>query len=45
MSLLICGEDAWFEAPAREPRRRAEVLAVINASPFHVGKGGERERP
>lgn len=43
VGLLIC-EDAWFEAPARESRAAgAEVLAVINASPFHVGKGGERE--
>ena len=42
VGLLIC-EDAWFEAPARLARDAgAEVLAVINASPFHVGKGGER---
>jgi NAD+ synthase (glutamine-hydrolysing) len=44
VGLLIC-EDAWFEAPARETRQAgAEVLAVINASPFHVGKGMEREQ-
>lgn len=43
VGLLIC-EDAWYEAPAREARAAgAELLAVINASPFHVGKGGERE--
>lgn len=43
IGLLIC-EDAWFDAPARESRAAgAELLAVINASPFHVGKGGERE--
>ncbi len=43
VGLLIC-EDAWYEAPARETRMAgAELLAVINASPFHVGKGGERE--
>ncbi len=43
VGLLIC-EDAWFEAPARETRAAgAQLLAVINASPFHVGKGGERE--
>jgi NAD+ synthase (glutamine-hydrolysing) len=43
VGLLIC-EDAWFEAPARESRAAgAEILAVINASPFHVGKGAERE--
>ncbi|MES2974474.1 MAG: NAD+ synthase [Pseudomonadota bacterium] len=42
IGLLIC-EDAWFEEPARLARAAgAEVLAVINASPFHVGKGGER---
>ena len=43
VGLLIC-EDAWFEAPAQRARDAgAEVLAVINASPFHVGKGYERE--
>jgi NAD+ synthase (glutamine-hydrolysing) len=43
VGLLIC-EDAWFDAPAREARAAgAELLAVVNASPFHVGKGGERE--
>lgn len=43
VGLLIC-EDAWFEAPAREARAAgAELLAVINASPFHAGKAGERE--
>lgn len=44
VGLLIC-EDAWFETPARRTREAgAELLAVINASPFHVGKGDERER-
>jgi len=43
VGLLIC-EDAWFETPAEDARRAgADVLAVINASPFHTGKGGERE--
>ena len=43
VGLLIC-EDAWFEQPARLAREAgAELLAVINASPFHVGKGYERE--
>ncbi|NIM41434.1 MAG: NAD+ synthase [Hydrogenophaga sp.] len=43
VGLLIC-EDAWFDAPAADARAAgAEVLAVINASPFHAGKGGERE--
>jgi NAD+ synthase (glutamine-hydrolysing) len=43
VGLLIC-EDAWFEEPARQARAAgAQMLAVINASPFHVGKGYERE--
>ncbi len=43
VGLLIC-EDAWFEAPARLSKQAgAEILAVINASPFHLGKGNERE--
>jgi NAD+ synthase (glutamine-hydrolysing) len=43
VGLLIC-EDAWFEAPARLSKEAgAELLAVINASPFHLGKGNERE--
>ena len=41
--LLIC-EDAWFEEPARAAQAAgAEVLCVINASPFHLGKIEERE--
>jgi NAD+ synthase (glutamine-hydrolysing) len=44
VGLLIC-EDAWFEAPAQQARQAgAELLAVINASPFHIGKGAEREQ-
>lgn len=43
VGLLIC-EDAWFEAPAAEAKAAgAQLLVVINASPFHTGKGGERE--
>ena len=43
VGLLIC-EDAWYEEPARLAKEAgAELLAVINASPFHVGKGYERE--
>jgi NAD+ synthase (glutamine-hydrolysing) len=43
VGLLIC-EDAWFEEPARLARESgAQMLVVINASPFHVGKGYERE--
>ncbi|MHB8949065.1 MAG: NAD+ synthase [Rhodoferax sp.] len=44
VGLLIC-EDAWYEAPARQTQEAgAELLAVINASPFHIGKGNEREQ-
>ena len=44
VGLLIC-EDAWFEAPAQLAKEAgAQLLAVINASPFHVGKGHEREQ-
>ncbi len=44
VGLLIC-EDAWFDEPARQSKEAgAELLLVINASPFHVGKGDERER-
>ncbi len=40
--LLIC-EDAWFDEPGQLAKEAgAELLAVINASPFHVGKSGER---
>lgn len=43
IGLLIC-EDAWFEEPAHLAKAAgAQLLAVINASPFHVGKGNERE--
>jgi len=43
IGLLIC-EDAWFEAPAWLAKEAgAELLVVINASPFHGGKGNERE--
>ncbi len=43
VGLLIC-EDAWFDAPAADAKAAgAELLAVINASPFHAGKGGDRE--
>ena len=43
LGLLIC-EDAWFERPAEKAREAgAQLLLVLNASPFHVGKGLERE--
>ena len=42
VGLLIC-EDAWFDEPGLLAKEAgAELLAVINASPFHVGKSGER---
>ena len=44
VGLLIC-EDAWFDEPAGLALAAgAQLLAVINASPFHVGKGYEREQ-
>lgn len=44
VGLLIC-EDAWFAAPARRAADAgAELLAVINASPFHIGKSAQREQ-
>ena len=44
VGLLIC-EDAWFEEPAWLTKDAgAQLLVVINASPFHVGKGAEREQ-
>jgi len=42
VGLLIC-EDAWFDEPCQAAKAAgAEVLAVMNASPFHVGKQAER---
>ncbi len=44
VGLLIC-EDAWFEEPARLAHQAgAQMLAVLNASPFHAGKSAEREQ-
>ncbi|WP_010461106.1 NAD+ synthase [Acidovorax radicis] len=44
VGVLVC-EDAWFAAPARDAAAAgAQLLAVINASPFHLGKGAEREQ-
>ena len=44
VGLLIC-EDAWFAEPARAAAQAgAQLLAVINASPFHLGKSAEREQ-
>ncbi len=42
--VLIC-EDAWFDEPARLARDAgAQVLCVLNASPFHIDKADEREQ-
>ncbi|HQX59685.1 MAG TPA: nitrilase-related carbon-nitrogen hydrolase, partial [Burkholderiaceae bacterium] len=44
LGLLIC-EDAWYPEPARRAREAgAQMLLTINASPYHLGKGGEREQ-
>ena len=44
VGLLIC-EDAWFEEPAQAAcAAGAQVLCVLNASPFHLDKAGEREQ-
>jgi NAD+ synthase (glutamine-hydrolysing) len=44
VGLLIC-EDAWFDEPANLAKQAgAELLVVINASPFHIGKGSDREQ-
>jgi NAD+ synthase (glutamine-hydrolysing) len=41
--VLVC-EDAWFEEPAAAAMRAgAQVLCVLNASPFHIDKSEERE--
>lgn len=43
VGLLIC-EDAWHPGPASASAAAgAQLLAVINASPFHEGKQAERE--
>lgn len=44
VGLLIC-EDAWFDAPVVSTQAAgADILVVINASPFHGGKSAEREQ-
>jgi NAD+ synthase (glutamine-hydrolysing) len=41
--VLVC-EDAWFEEPAAAAMHAgAQVLCVLNASPFHLDKSEERE--
>jgi NAD+ synthase (glutamine-hydrolysing) len=42
LGLAIC-EDAWFASAARDASDAgAQALLVINASPFHVNKSGDR---
>jgi len=41
--VLIC-EDAWFDEPGQAAvAAGAQLLCVLNASPFHLDKAGERE--
>ncbi len=43
VGITIC-EDIWMPAPALSARQAgARLLVNINASPFHAGKGSERE--
>ncbi|MFY8083239.1 MAG: NAD+ synthase [Rubrivivax sp.] len=43
VGVLIC-EDAWFDEPAQAAcAAGAQMLCVINASPFHLDKTYERE--
>jgi NAD+ synthase (glutamine-hydrolysing) len=43
VGVLIC-EDAWFDEPPRlAVEAGAQVLCVLNASPFHADKADERE--
>ena len=43
VGVLIC-EDAWFDEPGNAAKAAgAQVLAVLNASPFHLDKAEERE--
>lgn len=44
MGVLIC-EDIWFDAAALQSvEAGAQVLLVLNASPFHSGKQVQREK-
>jgi NAD+ synthase (glutamine-hydrolysing) len=43
IGLSVC-EDAWEEGPTRQAiDAGAELLVIINASPYHTGKAPERE--
>ncbi len=44
VGVVIC-EDAWFdEAPRAAREAGAQLLCVLNASPFHLGKVADREQ-
>ncbi len=44
LGIVIC-EDAWFDEPGQLAKAAgAQVLCVLNASPFHLGKVAEREQ-
>ncbi|MDO8963274.1 MAG: NAD+ synthase [Coriobacteriia bacterium] len=44
IAVTIC-EDVWVDEPAREAADSgASILVNLSASPFHAGKGDERER-
>lgn len=43
IGVLVC-EDAWVQAPALAAKNAgAQMLVVLNASPYHLGKQAERE--
>lgn len=43
IGVLIC-EDAWLQEPALDAKMAgAQMLVVVNASPYHLGKQAERE--
>ncbi len=42
LGVVIC-EDIWVPGPVRQAvEAGAQIVLVLNASPFHVGKGNER---
>ena len=44
IGLLVC-EDGWFDEPAQAAvAAGAQVIAIMNASPYHMGKARDREK-
>ena len=44
IGLLVC-EDGWFDEPAQAALAAgAQVIAIMNASPYHMGKARDREK-